>query len=74
MIKVFKYFHTQFQEIKTPSSLKLSVKAFEFFYNTNFNKHAQIVKVQTPCSQLKNSSLMGFNFMGSKTKRKSSPG
>ncbi len=38
MIKVFKYFHTKFQDIKTPSSLKLNVKAFEYSYNMNFNR------------------------------------
>ncbi len=64
MIKAFKYFHTQFQEIKTPSSLKLSVKAFEYSYNTNFNKHAQIVKVQTPLLRIKKLLANGLQLHG----------
>ncbi len=66
MIKIFKYFHTQFQDIKTPSSLKLNVKAFEYSYNTNFNCEGP-----NPMCKIKKLLGNGLQLHGLKTKRES---
>jgi hypothetical protein len=54
IIRVLKYYHNHFQATQIPSDFKLGVKALEYFYNWNSNKHVQVAQVPTPCSKSKN--------------------
>ncbi len=52
---MLKYYHNRFQATQIPSDLKLGVKALEYFYNWNSNKHVQLAQVPTnPMLEIKN--------------------